>query len=533
LHVSLVQRSCSCTLRAVIASTLYPPVVRRIVDLLDAGATSEALSIASLALANANERDAAILLCMQANALVIRGEPFHGLKMADAGHRHAVRLNQPLIVAEAKQSLAFALQALDKHALAIDLVTECEHIATEHADSELLARSWRALGISMSVLGRHEVAIDYLKRSLELLQKNAYAQTRVLHAHYSLLNAQSRALSADTSDHMSDRFAKLHDEWEDFTTEVAMENNARLHAMALGNAAIAARRAGRKIRALEQFQLALALQTRMQLHAHCAMTECHMGAVLSELGSNDDALAAYARGIALFQEGNPRSFSTALEEYSVLLENSGRTADALQALRRSRAIEKGLGDQAGHAAVSRIERDNEIATLSTQWLRLAEEDSLTGLPNRRAFDHRLAESIANASPENEFALAFLDIDFFKRINDSFGHEIGDRVLREVAIVICRELPATAFAARIGGEEFAVLFTTGNVDVAWVQTQSLITAIRAVDWTQISQQLSVTASAGFVAFTELTLPLSSSDLMRCADERLYRAKRDGRDRACNG
>jgi two-component system, cell cycle response regulator len=107
------------------------------------------------------------------------------------------------------------------------------------------------------------------------------------------------------------------------------------------------------------------------------------------------------------------------------------------------------------------------------------------------------------------------------------------VLREVAIVICRELPATAFAARIGGEEFAVLFTTGNVDVAWVQTQSLITAIRAVDWTQISQQLSVTASAGFVAFTELTLPLSSSDLMRCADERLYRAKRDGRDRACNG
>jgi diguanylate cyclase (GGDEF)-like protein len=523
--------------RAVTAAP-YPPIVRRIVDLLDDGAIADALAIATNAIANANARDAALLHCVHANALVIRGDAIPAFRLADAAYRDAEKLNDPLVVCEAKLSLAFALQALDKHAIAIDLATDCEQIGNAHGDTEMVARSWRTMGISMSVLGRHAVAIDYLQRSLDLFRKKSYAKTRVLHAQYSLLNARSRAMPPETTDGACEKFAALHDDWESFTSVVAMENNARLHAMALGNAAIAASRAGRKVRALEQLRLALALQTRMQLHAHCAMTECHVGAVLAELDRTDEALDAYARGIALFQTGNPRSFANALEAYSILLEKTGRISEALKALRRSRDVEKTLGDSAGHLAVSRIERDNEIAMLSTKWLRLAEEDALTRLPNRRAFDRRLSELVSSASYRNQFFLAFLDIDFFKRINDSLGHDIGDRVLKQVASAIRLQTPKTAFAARIGGEEFAILLLTQDREDAVAHTNALIGAIRDVAWTQIAPSLSVTASAGLVGSHEVSETIDASEtvslstLMRRADERLYRAKRDGRDRVCS-
>jgi diguanylate cyclase (GGDEF)-like protein len=518
----------------VIVTDLYPPIVRRIVDAIDAGAINEALTISTQALAQANERDASILLSFGATALVIRGDALNGLRMADAAHRHAVRAQNQLLVAESKHALVLALQALDKHALAIELATDCERIGRNHNDRELIARSWRALGISMSVLGRHAPAIDYLTKSVDLLRKHAFAKTRFLHARYSLLSAQTRALSAEKTNGREAQFAELHEEWEDFATSVALENNARLHAMAIGMAATAARRAGRTERAIEQFRLALALQSKLELKAHYAMTECHMGALLAEMNRIDEAIAAYDRGIATFQEGNPRTFANALEEYSLLLEKTGRIADALKALRRSREIERGLGDGAGHAAVSRVERDTEIATLSKKWVRMAEEDALTALPNRRSFDFRLTELVSEVTNGETMALAFIDIDHFKQINDRFGHEVGDRVLQEFGRILRRVSEAAAFPARIGGEEFALLFSRAQSPRALEVTEATLAAVREHRWHEIAAELSVTASAGYLRSEELIKTVAGIDesvLLRAADERLYRAKQTGRDRVC--
>src|SRR5207253_4373248 len=83
----------------------------------------------------------------------------------------------------------------------------------------------------------------------------------------------------------------------------------------------------------------------------------------------------------------------------------------------------------------------------------ARRDPLTGLANRRAFEERLHEELARGAP---FGLAVLDLDDFKRVNDTHGHEAGDEVLRRVAAVLARGVRADEGVFRIGGEEFAVL-----------------------------------------------------------------------------
>lgn len=517
------------------AASFYPPVFHQVVDLLEVGEIKQALDLANQALETSTERDGALLRCVRANALVAMGEPLEALRSADEAHRIAASVNESLVLAEAKQSLAHALQALDKHALAIDLATDGAQLGRENDDPEMVARSWRALAISMSVLGRHQLAIDHLTRALELFQEHHAPSTRILHARYSLLNARSRALTAQWNGQNSDAFNTLCVDWEQFAQMAEAEKNLRLQAMALGNVAIAARRAGRSAHALEQFRKALELQQRVQLRAHVAMIECHIGSVLAELGRPEDAIAAFERGIAMFQDGNPRGLASALEEYSEVLEKTGRISDALTALRRSREVEKALDDEAGHAAVTRIERDNEIAKLSMTWARLAEQDALTGLPNRRAFDRHLSELI-DRSESSGFALCIIDIDYFKRINDTYGHDVGDQVLQEVGRLIREQRISDSLAARIGGEEFAVLFFSDEPAGPLEQTQCLLRAFRESDWSRVAKELAVTASAGLVMSDELRgagVGVSAASMMKRADERLYKAKRDGRNRVSIG
>ncbi|HNY47799.1 MAG TPA: tetratricopeptide repeat protein, partial [Casimicrobium sp.] len=103
-----------------------------------------------------------MLLCMKCNALVTLGKPLDALRAATQARELALPLNDSLLVAEANLSLAFALQTLEDHGRAIDIAAECQAIAKARFDHELLARAWRTLSISYSVLGRHQQAIDLL-----------------------------------------------------------------------------------------------------------------------------------------------------------------------------------------------------------------------------------------------------------------------------------------------------------------------------------------------------------------------------------
>lgn len=164
--------------------------------------------------------------------------------------------------------------------------------------------------------------------------------------------------------------------------------------------------------------------------------------------------------------------------------------------------------------------------------RQAHEDPLTGLPNRRAFDEGLARDFARAQRSGQpLCLVVLDIDHFKRVNDTWSHGVGDVVLQQMARLLIASSRDSDLPARLGGEEFALLLNDTTLEEATQVCERLRELFHAQrDWAGI-EGLQVTFSAGLVqlAMDDRT-PLL---LCRRADRALYRAKSEGRDRTCLG
>ncbi len=157
-------------------------------------------------------------------------------------------------------------------------------------------------------------------------------------------------------------------------------------------------------------------------------------------------------------------------------------------------------------------------------------DSLTNLANRKAFDERLDAACAQADVDGQgVTLAIIDIDHFKGFNDTWGHQIGDQVLRYVASVIGRMGPAPRLAARYGGEEFALIFPSENGRTARAVLEEIREEVssRALKRRSTNEDLgTITVSAGFA---ERIAGESASSLLERADTALYASKHGGRNR----
>jgi len=161
---------------------------------------------------------------------------------------------------------------------------------------------------------------------------------------------------------------------------------------------------------------------------------------------------------------------------------------------------------------------------------LAHHDTLTGLPNRSAFMEHLQHLMQGAREQGtQLALLFVDLDHFKRVNDSLGHLVGDVLLRTVAARITTSLRATDIVARFGGDEFMVLLpqVAQRSDVEEV-AHKLLQAIAAPVHAE-GRPLSVTASGGVALFP--ADGESAETLIKHADTAMYLAKARGRNRAC--
>ena len=164
--------------------------------------------------------------------------------------------------------------------------------------------------------------------------------------------------------------------------------------------------------------------------------------------------------------------------------------------------------------------------------RRAQIDGLTGLWNRSYFDRRLDEETAAVQRYGrKLSLVLLDVDHFKRVNDTYGHPFGDRVLQLVGEAMHRALRTVDAPCRYGGEEFAVVLTQTDLAGAMIVAERLRTAVAALGLTHRGTPVHVTASCG-VAAGELVAPASrctAALLVEMADEALYAAKQGGRDR----
>lgn len=157
-------------------------------------------------------------------------------------------------------------------------------------------------------------------------------------------------------------------------------------------------------------------------------------------------------------------------------------------------------------------------------------DSLTSLSNRRSFDSNLAKEISDArSQGTEMCLVMGDLDHFKKINDNYGHPFGDRVLKFFAELLLKHIKENDIAARLGGEEFAVILPQTTIESATRLTDQIRSRLEAQQWmnAQSGQLFSkITASFGIVRLGDKDDP---ETLVKRADTMLYEAKRTGRNR----
>jgi len=159
---------------------------------------------------------------------------------------------------------------------------------------------------------------------------------------------------------------------------------------------------------------------------------------------------------------------------------------------------------------------------------LANTDALTGVPNRRRFMERAEEEFARSARYGApLGFLMLDIDHFKAVNDTLGHDAGDEVLKAVSRASHDALRGTDVLGRLGGEEFGVLLVQTGPEEALAVAERLRARIAALDITTTAGPVRVTVSLGLTAWTDIDL--SPEDLMRRADAALYAAKRAGRNR----
>ena len=281
---------------------------------------------------------------------------------------------------------------------------------------------------------------------------------------------------------------------------------------------------------------------------------------LLALGRPDDAQRCGTRAVERLGDQLPQARSLILESVATALREAGRTDDAYETLARGAELERRalqeltelqLGFERSrletkaarheadalaqknreleHAHAELQERTAQLEALQEQLREQADRDALTGLHNRR-YLMATYERLEQRTVAGPISIAIIDLDTFKAINDDFGHAAGDRVLIRTAALLQAGVRPNDVLARTGGEEFVLVMPETDAGAAAAVCERVLTALRAETWRRIGAGLSVTASIGVATATPAAgEPVDLETLASLADQRLYVAKRDGRDR----
>jgi diguanylate cyclase (GGDEF)-like protein len=170
----------------------------------------------------------------------------------------------------------------------------------------------------------------------------------------------------------------------------------------------------------------------------------------------------------------------------------------------------------------------QVADLAAQ----SRTDTLTGLANYRSFREALDQEMERTQRSDQpTSLIMLDIDFFKQVNDTWGHEVGNRALVHLASLMVQTLRKLDIPCRYGGEEFAVILPDTDLAASLPVAERLREAIAATPVPVAGQELALTVSLGLSCYTSKEKQ-SAEELIQEADNYLYRAKESGRNRTCH-
>ncbi|HWE89146.1 MAG TPA: GGDEF domain-containing protein [Pseudonocardiaceae bacterium] len=222
------------------------------------------------------------------------------------------------------------------------------------------------------------------------------------------------------------------------------------------------------------------------------------------------------------------------ESIGTLLASRGEWREAYQHLRS--ALDLAYTERSAEPSPVPEQLRHEVAKLRREHAEAREQslrDSLTASYNRRYLDQRLTGLLTDSPPVGGLAIALVDLDWFKQVNDTFGHLAGDRTLQRVVELLQDGLPEGAFCARYGGEEFVLVLPGIDAGTAVAVCEAARARVERHQWSHLLPGLQVTVSIGLVHEPSIAgqpgrrLASAEQQLLR-ADGLLYAAKRSGRN-----
>ena len=504
-------------------------------------------------------------LLAQAEASRRAGRIDEAVGLADRALEGATARGDELAMAFAKLELGNLLRYQPQTVRAIQLILEAEGVFRARRHPKL-ARSLVLRGMAMGDAGDHSAALELYGEALHLLEDPEQPRDllqegtcqgaiglactqleefdRAEEAYLTAIRLYDEAGSGDTNafvynnlailrvrsiqalaDRLDPRAADLGEQMERFI-QAGLAINSGPRGSPLANALLlnthgdGLRALGRTAEALPILESALAAYHAMANPRGEIDATTDLAAALLELGRLDDALARLTDARARVQGLDLRDHERRIEELlAEVHERRGDPAAALAHYKAFHRLHRELQDRDTQKRLQALALRAEI----DRALRESREDALTGVANRRRF-----EEVARSRPRvpETFAVAALDIDHFKRINDQHSHAAGDAVLREVGSLLRAHCRGSDFVARIGGEEFMLLLAGVTAAEARESCERLRATIERHDWGSVVRGVAVTVSIGVAAGDGRA---SLTDLLQAADVQLYEAKRGGRNR----
>ena len=498
--------------------------------LLRAGQCEEALTEYRVVYAAAEASDdtelMATCLCEMAWACYRYGRAEQGLECAMGSKWLWERLDNKVELARCLTVQAILFLDLGFTDEAFDAAARALTIAEAQGDLGVLAFALSAKGVVLTLCREEAMGADLLRRAVALAgeqgNKAAWAYYLLnlgfVHAKMAesaaLHDQQDRASAErETAIGLCERAMEKANACGDFwTLRTALGNCAEMHALQ-----------GRHEEALSCLHQSAELPgdpgPSIQIHYLYAR-----GDVLMRVGRVEEALVEARQALALAEVTNQIDHQVnATGKLAEILEVMGDLRGALMMQKRFHALHvRQSGETAGRRA--RIEEIKaETKSLRSRAAILADQamsDPLTGIANRRSFDQ-----ILNRLAGTPFSVAIVDLDHFKAVNDRYSHIVGDAVLQRVARLMVDQLGPHGHAARLGGEEFALVLPDAPIATAAAVCEGLRIAVASNDWSVLGEGLGVTISIGLSSGTGYE---PSGELMQLADTRLYMAKANGRN-----
>jgi diguanylate cyclase len=494
---------------------------------LDGGDAQAALAQAVALLPQQSGRERLALLLFIARCHGVIGAAVEALRAALQARAQAVELGDGQAEAEALLDAGASHQRVDEHGSAIGYFEQAERLLQSIDDPHLHHGLLRRMGVSCSLLGRHDQASSYIERSIAVLPESAPAQDR-MSSRNSLINAKSRRIDAAFKESAKEEaYTVLLPELEALVRDATGTGCHRIALLARANYGTVLVKTGRFAEGIDYLGQLMHDLAAAGLKGDMGAAKGSIGTAHLKLGEFERAIAVFREGLELLGLGSPAFQRDIWDGIAAAHEGLDQPREALAAFKSARALEQKLADSSGVASLEKLAMRSDMARVTAELSRLADEDSLTGLANRRAAERALHVALEgpDAAP---LALLFIDIDHFKAINDRFGHGMGDRVLRECAQLMRQGSRAQDVAARWGGEEFLLILMGADASRAREIAERLRGAVERFDWTTLDRSLAVTLSIGLASSTEAQAGDANS-LLALVDARVYSAKAQGRNR----